>query len=184
MIQKLFFSKTTTSALSWRLRGRRATQPRLRRGQALIEMALVVVVLLLLTLGLIQYGLLANAKITMDNIAREGARYAALHGVDVDSDDGTGVCPGADPSSYAGHSIRCHIKYAVANTTLKDLNPDTDVTISPNLNDPKRTPGKLITVTVTYNMRKKFILPSGFPGLSRFGTATAADASMVIEGPQ
>src|SRR5687768_3283072 len=83
-----------------------------RRGQALLEMALVVIVLLFLTLGLIQYGLIANTKITMANIAREGARYAAVHGTESTSDD----------ASTTEKSIRHYIvNKIIPSTTLRDI---------------------------------------------------------------
>ena len=52
----------------------------IRRGQALVEMALVAIILILLTTGIIQYGLLYNTTVQLTNVAREGARYAGIHG--------------------------------------------------------------------------------------------------------
>lgn len=45
-----------------------------RRGQALVEFALVVPLFLLLLAGMIDFGLGLNASITVTNAAREGAR--------------------------------------------------------------------------------------------------------------
>ena len=49
------------------------------RGQALVEFALVLPVLLVLLCGIIDFGWLYYNQITLNNAAREGARYAAVH---------------------------------------------------------------------------------------------------------
>jgi len=59
--------------------------PRRRRcetGQAVVELALVVPVLVLLLLGIAEFGRLYGAYLTVEQAAREGARVAALGGSD------------------------------------------------------------------------------------------------------
>jgi len=51
---------------------------RKRRGQTLIEFALVLPILLLVLLGIIEFGWLISRTYTVGNATREGARYAAL----------------------------------------------------------------------------------------------------------
>src|ERR1700730_16832060 len=58
------------------------------RGQALVEFALCVPVQLLLILGVLDAGRGVIAAVSINNAAREGARYAALH-----SHDGTCSSP-------------------------------------------------------------------------------------------
>lgn len=154
-----------------------ARQRRVRSGQALVEMALVVTVLLFLTVGLIQYGLLANARVTLTNIAREGARYAAVH-----SNDGT------DVPQYVVDKVAAY-------TTLKDVpkanikvlypgNGTVDTaagTVNVGGDAAPKAQGKRVFVTVTYDMRKKMIVPVSFPGMSKFGSSTMAIAVMIIE---
>lgn len=48
------------------------------KGQTLVEFALVLPVLLLLLLGIIQFGIIFSAHIAITNAAREGARIAAV----------------------------------------------------------------------------------------------------------
>jgi Flp pilus assembly protein TadG len=57
---------------------------RRRRGQALVEFALVVPLFLLLLAGMIDFGLGLNASIAVSNAAREGARLGAVDAVDAD----------------------------------------------------------------------------------------------------
>ncbi len=54
-------------------------RPRKRRGQALIEMALVMTVLLTLTFGLVDFGMFLTSYIRATNCAREVARSAVVH---------------------------------------------------------------------------------------------------------
>ena len=48
------------------------------RGQSLVEFALVLPVLLLLLLGILEFGWLFNGQITLTSAAREGARTAVV----------------------------------------------------------------------------------------------------------
>jgi len=49
------------------------------RGQALVEFALVLLPVLLILVGIIQFGLLFGANVTLTNAAREGARAGTIH---------------------------------------------------------------------------------------------------------
>ena len=50
------------------------------RGQALVEFALIIPVLLLLVVGVMEFGLVINQYMIVTEAAREGARSAALGG--------------------------------------------------------------------------------------------------------
>ena len=50
-----------------------------RRGQSLVEFALILTPLFLILLGIIQFGLIFNTYVTMTNAAREGGRTATIH---------------------------------------------------------------------------------------------------------
>ncbi|MBC8014152.1 MAG: pilus assembly protein [Sporomusaceae bacterium] len=50
------------------------------RGQTLVEFALILPVLLLLVVGMMDFGLILNQQMIMAEAAREGARSAALGG--------------------------------------------------------------------------------------------------------
>jgi len=61
------------------------------KGQALIEMALLLPLLLVLIVGALEFGRLFFTQIVITNAAREGAYYLATHSSDYDS--GTGSAP-------------------------------------------------------------------------------------------
>jgi hypothetical protein len=53
---------------------------RLRRGAALVELAIAMPVLLLILMGIIEFGMIMHAQVMLDQGAREGARTAAIGG--------------------------------------------------------------------------------------------------------
>ena len=50
-----------------------------RRGQSLVEFALILTPLMLILLGIIQFGFIFNSYVTMTNAVREGGRTATIH---------------------------------------------------------------------------------------------------------
>ncbi|MFA7636294.1 MAG: TadE/TadG family type IV pilus assembly protein [Monoglobales bacterium] len=48
-------------------------------GQAVVEFAIILPILILLLCGIIEYGWLFSAKLATNNCAREGARYASVN---------------------------------------------------------------------------------------------------------
>lgn len=54
-----------------------------RRGQALVELAFVLLPALLIVVGIVQFGLLFGANVTLTNAAREGARAATVDRYDI-----------------------------------------------------------------------------------------------------
>jgi hypothetical protein len=57
----------------------RQWRPRERRGQALVELAIVLLPVLLILVGIIQFGFLFGANVTLTNSAREGARAGTIY---------------------------------------------------------------------------------------------------------
>ncbi len=49
------------------------------RGQTLVELALILPILLLLIFGIIEFGRIFNAHLTLTHASREGARAGAVH---------------------------------------------------------------------------------------------------------
>lgn len=67
-------------------------------GQALVEMALVLPILLLLVFGIVEFGRILNAKLIVSNASREGARYAAVSGIIATDTQITDVVNNSAPS--------------------------------------------------------------------------------------
>ncbi len=55
---------------------------RQRKGQAIVELALLVSFLMLLGAGAIQFGILYGISLRVEHAAREGARWASVHALD------------------------------------------------------------------------------------------------------
>jgi Flp pilus assembly protein TadG len=66
------------------------------RGAAAVEFALLLPVLMLFIFGIIDFGRMVNAKITINEAAREGARAAAILGVPQGHDRIDDVVAGMD----------------------------------------------------------------------------------------
>src|SRR6266850_2002535 len=81
-----------------------------RRGQALVEFALVLPILLLIIFGIIDAGRLIFTMNTVGNAARTGARVAIVN----QSTSGTSTCDTTSPTAYAvGCAIASGINVSV-----------------------------------------------------------------------
>lgn len=58
-----------------------------RRGQAIVELALLLTFLLLLAAGAVQFGILHGIKLRVEHAAREGARYGSIHALNGTDED-------------------------------------------------------------------------------------------------
>ena len=56
------------------------------RGQAVVELALILPILLFLLIGIMEGGRLFAAYLELQHAARDGARYAAVHNADIKED--------------------------------------------------------------------------------------------------
>jgi len=142
-------------------RTRTGRNRRRRGGQALIELALTISIMLGLSLLIIQYGIILNTTISLSNLAREGARFAA-------------VKPGDDSDIYD------QIQAACTGTMVK-YSSITSINISPTLASGNRVTGNAVTVTLTYNLATKRFLPATFMGVKIFSASHTTAATMRIE---
>lgn len=103
---------------------KRKKSAKLETGQSLVEFAIMLPILLLVVMGIIEFGFIMNSYLTLQNAAREGARAGAL-----------------GSSNSAVESI---IK--TGSTGL--IQDSITVTVIPE--DGSRHTGKMLTVKVTY----------------------------------
>ena len=112
------------------------------RGQALVEMAFVMPIILLIIMGMVEFGRIFNSYLILTNASREGARIAVVGGTDTD------------------------INNSVTASTNTLRQEDMMIDISPAKES--RTRGAQVTVTVHYNIEMicpiiSGIVPNPFP---------------------
>jgi Flp pilus assembly protein TadG len=110
-----------------------------RRGQAIVEFALVVPIFLILVFGILEYAFYVKNAITIANAAREGARYATVGKTTTDIQGR--VIQEAKPLTVASNSVSCEFSTDNGATyqTLADANSKNTAPV-----------GSLIRITVTY----------------------------------
>jgi Flp pilus assembly protein TadG len=125
-----------------------------KAGQAIIEFALVLPLLVLLIIGVFDLGNAVFTNNTLENAAREGARVGVIE-------------------SKTDDQIRARVRAAAPNLDLSDPRK---IPITPS---PSRTFDKPITVTINYVYQP--ITP--FIGLiTGGGIHMSASSSMIVEG--
>jgi Flp pilus assembly protein TadG len=77
-----------------------------QQGQAMVETALMIMAVLLLLMGIIEFGFLFFAYVRVSNATREGARAGSLWLVDQVTDDDIAIAVvGQDPVNCASESV-------------------------------------------------------------------------------
>lgn len=136
---------------------------RLERGQDLAEAALVLPIVVVLTLIIIQAGILVLNYNSISNMAREGARYASINPPSADS---TGACPSPLPTGTPGSALNAACQFAVglvpAQATVNTVRLATNPTGAPRCYGPKGC----VQVTVIYDAQLFFWLPGDASGFT------------------
>jgi len=96
------------------------------RGAAAVEFAILLPLLVMLVLGIIEFGRAYNAQITLTNAARDGVRVMAI---------------GGDPT--AARTAARNGAASVSSTI-----PDSAITLSPSA----CSPGNQVTLTINYTL--------------------------------
>lgn len=95
------------------------------KGQALVEFAIVLPIILLLIMGIVQFGMMLNTYLEVQNASREGARAGIVGSTDSDIQ-------------------------TLITSTSPTLDPH-DLTITVTPNQSSRISGGTLTVMVSYN---------------------------------
>ena len=154
----------------------------------MVEFGFCVVFVIFLTMGMIQYGLIANTYNTLNQIAREGARQAAVYGKGVGGlaqcNDSTYIIGAATSPMQGTMHNKCmgsSVQWSdiVSNITITPANGS----LTSSTCNTARVSGFPISVTIKYNMVKKIFvpLPPDFPGLGALNTTVSVTSTMVIE---
>jgi Flp pilus assembly protein TadG len=130
------------------------------RGQALVEFVLVAPIFFFLIFAIIDFGRYVYYTQIINNAAREGTRYAIVHGAEAVGSSG----PPDDPSGAAVTAVvRSHLIGVIDGGGV--------LNISPTWPDGQNTRNSTVTVTVTYQFRSIIpIVP--IPPLTIVGTST------------
>lgn len=106
-----------------------------QRGQAAVEFALVVVSLVILLISILEMTMFVYTYVALTNAAKEGVRYAVVHGASAASPSGPGS------SANVVSTVQ-----SFANASLHSLSSDNISVTYPNGN----SPGNAVQVTVSY----------------------------------
>ena len=134
----------------------------------MVEFGGCIIFLVLLTMGLIQYGIIVNTENVIKHVARDGARNAGLYANDANR----------------WNTISAGMHNACAGTMVNYS--DLVITGLPTATtEGHYVTGSQITLTVSYNMRSpttnKFFLPTSFPGLGNINPIYSIRASAMVE---
>lgn len=149
------------------LRTKQPRRPRARRGVVTVEVALCLIfVLLPVTLGGFQFAMIFITQHALQQIARESARYAAVHYSDDTFDSNENQGNGAGQTRSLKNVIRAQaaangIAYKEINGTVLPGGAKGSITVTP-ATAAARTSGQPITVTISYPMKQRALLGSLF----------------------
>ncbi len=120
--------KTWHSMRTWwrmRLDGTARWCKRVRRGQTMVEFALILPLLLLLLFGIIEFGLIFHAWLTVENGARQAARYAVSGDYnDVYCSEVAGILQSEDPHdpSYSEMDLADGVANCIVTSEAEGVN--------------------------------------------------------------
>ena len=129
-----------------------------RRATTLVEAALCLTFILLpVTLGGLQFGMVFMTTHALQQVTREAGRFAAVHYSETtfDADENQGSAPGSTPS------LRYVIRKLATNNGIAWQDIKTRISVTPGATS-QRASGQPLTISVTYPMRKRAILGSLF----------------------
>jgi len=111
-------------------------------GSVMIEFALSVWTVFLLTFLIFEFCMTIYTYAVLGNAAREGVRYAIVHGTDSSS------CSG--PSSGCGDTTGSNIKTVVTGYAGLSFHDISGMTVTPSWPDAASTPASRVKVTINY----------------------------------
>jgi len=131
------------------------------RGQALVEFALVIIFLFLLVLGILEMLFFMNTYNVLADSAKEGVRYAIVHGVNnkyavgptcpcakIDGAAGPSLAAAEDPTNTYG-IVKTFAQYSLRDTTGMTVTVTYGPADSPAVSPLNKTPNR-VQVVVTY----------------------------------
>ena len=136
-----------------------------RKGQSIVEFALLLPILLIIIMGIIQFGLILSGYITISNAAREGARV--------------GIIDKTSTSINSKVDETFDLSPTLSLTNVSDI-PDPGVTSNPYIVNNEFAPGQPLSVKVYGDV--KIIVPFLDTILGQDYVRMSREATMMIEG--
>lgn len=128
------------------------------KGQASVEFALTVIFVMILIIGCLEMIVLIYTYSILADSAKEGVRYAVVHGTGV----GAATCSGPGGGGVTcTDSTATNVKSAVTKYAAFSFHSTANMTVTPNYVDAKSTAPSRIRVTVSYPYQPLFGL--GWP---------------------
>lgn len=121
------------------------------RGQATVEFAIILPVMLLVVVGLIQFGKAFNYWINLNHIANEGARWAVVNKIPQYTCGGSSFGPFTAPTAA---QYQNYLECQLSNDELKALAPTGNIVLSCTPSGTTANIGDPATVKVTTNNYK------------------------------
>ena len=116
-------------------------------GQALVEFALTIVIVIIVLFGAIELTLMIYTYNVLADAAKEGVRYAIVHGTGV----GAPNCSGPGGAGVAcTDSTGANIQTVVGKYTSLSFHDSTAMTVSPTYPDSSSVAPSRVRVTVSY----------------------------------
>jgi Flp pilus assembly protein TadG len=130
-------------------------------GSVALESALVLVAVLTLVFGLVEFCVLAYTLTVLSGAAKQGVRYAMSHGTD------SNTCSG--PSSGCTDSTGSNVASAVNAYLGNYLRTTTGISVQVSYPDNSSSPSSRVMVSVNYAYQPMF----NFPGMSHTFSLTS-----------
>lgn len=122
-------------------------------GQSLVEFALSIVFVLVLIFGIIELTVFVYTYNVLADAAKEGVRYAIVHGTGV----GASNCSGPGGSGVTcTDSSGTNIQATVGKYTTLSLHDSGAMTVTPTFPDSSSVPPSRVRVTIAYNYQPIF----------------------------
>ncbi len=136
------------------------------QGQALVEFALTVVFVMLLMLAAIEMIVLLYTYNVLADAAKEGVRYAIVHGTGVGGDNCSGPGGGGVTCTDSGAN---NVITAVTTYTSLSFHDSSAMTVTPTYDDSSSVAPSRVRVTIAYPYQPIFGL--GWPTVTVYAAA-------------
>lgn len=124
-------------------------------GAMLLEFSMSIWASFLVTFLIFEFCMVVYTYSVLSNAAREGVRYAIVHGVDSSACSG----PGSGCSDPTGANVTASVK-SFANVCFHDIS---GITVTPSWPDGTATPSNRVMVTISYPYVAYLTLPGFNP---------------------